>query len=673
MAISRALFAGDDPTPDSVKKRMAIAELLRQQGADTSHVDSPLEAVGSLLSSFGGAVKERRAQADNNAGLARRSSAQQALAAGLLGGGNIGASTGMSMSAGATAQMGAAAPSQAAVIPAGDRASYIRSGLISRGLPEHIADAFLVNFKDESGLDPGINEANPTVPGSRGGFGLYQLTGPRRTAYEAFASQRGVNPGDIDPQLDFLMGELQGSEQAAGQRILSAPDTATAAQAIVNDFLRPAPQHRTERSQRYAGLGSQQPVQVASTDPTAGVAQATGGAPAAQPVAPNQQVAQLLTQGAPQPPRSAMSGVSREQIAQLLADPYTEDLGQQLLQQVLADEQARQQAGYKASLDRAETLEKRAYDDSVRREGYQREDLREAGADADRDRDFAFRVEQGSKPPTSVQEYEYARSQGFTGSFGEWETQNRKASANTVSVNTGEGDKFYENLDRKNAERFATLSDGSQNARGRQAQVDQLDVLLKQSPSGIEAAAKTWLGDMGIATEGLNSLQASVALIEKMVPEQREPGSGPMSDADIAGFRRSLPRTINQPGGNELIIGRLRAINEYDISRGEIADMVADRAITPAEGRKRLRELANPLDGFTEEVRKLGEKAEQRVSDAPQTRMVDGVPVGAASIPRPATAGQGADPVQIQSEEEFLALPSGATFISPDGRVRRKP
>src|SRR5690606_6581394 len=102
----------------------------------------------------------------------------------------------------------------------------------------------------------GINEKNPIVPGSRGGFGLYQLTGPRRREYEAFAAQRGVNPADVNAQLDFLAGELGlpvqgvenlpffGSEGKAAQSILSAPDMATAAQAIVNNFLRPAPEHR---------------------------------------------------------------------------------------------------------------------------------------------------------------------------------------------------------------------------------------------------------------------------------------------------------------------------------------------------------------------------------------------------------------------------------------------
>lgn len=62
---------------------------------------------------------------------------------------------------------------------------YIVSELVERGLPQHIATGFALNFQDESGLNPGINEANPIVEGSRGGFGLAQWTGPRRRALEA--------------------------------------------------------------------------------------------------------------------------------------------------------------------------------------------------------------------------------------------------------------------------------------------------------------------------------------------------------------------------------------------------------------------------------------------------------------------------------------------------------
>src|SRR5690606_40316629 len=52
------------------------------------------------------------------------------------------------------------------------------------------------------------------------------------------------------------MNELQGSEAGAAKSILSAPDTATAAQAIVNNFLRPAPEHRQARAARYARVAN---------------------------------------------------------------------------------------------------------------------------------------------------------------------------------------------------------------------------------------------------------------------------------------------------------------------------------------------------------------------------------------------------------------------------------
>lgn len=135
-------------------------------------------------------------------------------------------------------------------------ADRIRTGLINRGLPAHVADGFVMNFQDESGLNPGINERNPTVPGSRGGFGLAQWTGPRRRALEQAAQQRGVSPADVDLQLDFLMGELQGDESRAARSILAAEDAGTAAAAVARDFLRPAQEHLNRRVANYTGGGS---------------------------------------------------------------------------------------------------------------------------------------------------------------------------------------------------------------------------------------------------------------------------------------------------------------------------------------------------------------------------------------------------------------------------------
>ena len=125
-------------------------------------------------------------------------------------------------------------------------------GLVARGLEPHVAEGFIMNFKDESGLNPGINEANPLVKGSRGGFGLYQLTGPRRREYEAFADAKGVDYSDVDAQLDFLVMELDGSEKSAGAKIRNTSTAGEAGVAIVNHFLRPAKSHRTSRAAKYS-------------------------------------------------------------------------------------------------------------------------------------------------------------------------------------------------------------------------------------------------------------------------------------------------------------------------------------------------------------------------------------------------------------------------------------
>ena len=130
--------------------------------------------------------------------------------------------------------------------------AFVVQGLVDRGLPEHIAKGFALNFIDESGLNPGINEIAPVVPGSRGGFGLAQWTGPRRTSLEKWAGLRGVDPADPNAQLDFLMEELRGPEAAAYRKMMMTQDVSGAATSILTDFLRPAPEHQATRAARYA-------------------------------------------------------------------------------------------------------------------------------------------------------------------------------------------------------------------------------------------------------------------------------------------------------------------------------------------------------------------------------------------------------------------------------------
>lgn len=195
-----------------------------------------------------------------------------------------------------------------------------------------------------------------------------------------------------------------------------------------------------------------------------------------------------------------------------------------------------------------------------------------------------------------------------------------------VSVNVGEGDKFFEELDKKNAQMFSDLSNAGAGAQRKLMQIDRLAGLLEQSPTGGGAAFKQALGNFGINTEGLSEIQAAQALINELVPQQRPAGSGPMSDADLELFKQSLPRIINQPGGNETILQTMRGIAEYEALQGQIADAVSNREISPAEGRKRLRELSNPLEGFSERTKSFkAPEPQQEPQGAPQPgQVVDG-------------------------------------------------
>lgn len=179
------------------------------------------------------------------------------------------------------APSGDAAPSVA--IPTGERAAYIRDGLINRGMPEHIADGFLMNFQDESRLVADIVEGADNVHGTRG-RGLYQLTDTkpgvgRRSEYERWVKANGAKAYDIDSQLDFMMHELQGSEKGAWAKIQGAKTSGEAGAAIVKYFLRPAAKHRDSRMAKY--LGQKMPARSVTAEEAAAITAKPLPAPAA--------------------------------------------------------------------------------------------------------------------------------------------------------------------------------------------------------------------------------------------------------------------------------------------------------------------------------------------------------------------------------------------------------
>lgn len=212
-------------------------------------------------------------------------------------------------------------------------------------------------------------------------------------------------------------------------------------------------------------------------------------------------------------------------------------------------------------------------------------------------------VEAAPKPTTGQNDYGFYVEQTLSAggepmSFEDWTIRKAKAGANSVTVNGEQSDKFREVTDTATAKTTQAIVEAGSTAQRGLIQIDRLETALANAPQGIKGSLANMAGSLGIKTEGSSELEVADAIISSLVPQQRPPGSGPMSDADLELFKRSLPRIINTPEGNRQIIGTIRRIAEYDVQRGNIAAALQYGDITLKEARDQYSKLSNPLDGF---------------------------------------------------------------------------
>jgi hypothetical protein len=162
----------------------------------------------------------------------------------------------------------------------------------------------------------------------------------------------------------------------------------------------------------------------------------------------------------------------------------------------------------------------------------------------------------------------------------------------------GEISPFTKKAEEELAKDYVTVRESGRTARRALSDINRIETLLEKTPTGFGASAKLAAGNLGIVTKGLSDLQAAEALINKLVPQQRPPGSGTMSDADLELYKKSVVRIINQPGANKLIIDSTKNINNYIIKEAEIANQVLNGKITREEADRRFAELGNPVEDF---------------------------------------------------------------------------
>lgn len=174
-----------------------------------------------------------------------------------------------------------------------------------------------------------------------------------------------------------------------------------------------------------------------------------------------------------------------------------------------------------------------------------------------------------------------------------------------VTIDQRDRDEFESAVSKRDAKFFGDLADQAPTVGRNRAVIGELESLLSNVDTGFSARIKSYAGTLGIPIEGVNEIQAAQAIIARLVPEQRPPGSGTMSDADLEQFKQSLPSIINQPGGNQLIIDTIKAINDLQMEEAEIANKVFTGELTRKEGREALMQLANPIDIYKDGIDRL--------------------------------------------------------------------
>lgn len=181
-----------------------------------------------------------------------------------------------------------------------------------------------------------------------------------------------------------------------------------------------------------------------------------------------------------------------------------------------------------------------------------------------------------------------------------------------VTVNNGGDPVGIEEITKDAVEQSSGIIEAGQQAARSSVQIEELDRLLQTAPQGWAGGVTGLANSMGISVEGGDEAAAAQAILNQMAPQMRPPGSGPMSDADLRLFQASLPRLINQPGGNQIIIEGMRALNQYDQSRGQIAEQYQQNivnGVTQAQALQQYREQLSQLDASTPSLQTLTQRA----------------------------------------------------------------
>ena len=192
-----------------------------------------------------------------------------------------------------------------------------------------------------------------------------------------------------------------------------------------------------------------------------------------------------------------------------------------------------------------------------------------------------------------IREYEFARSQGYDGTFQQFMTDMKKAGAATQTVKVGgetsvpaDEAELRKKLGGKEGELWASYLESGGVASGTAQDMEMLDALIEMAPAG---PVQGRLAEMfpGISDAGA----AFQSVVSRVAPTLRAPGSGSTSDIEYEGMLASLPMLRNRPNANRAIATAMKTKAQINMDRAAVVSAYQSEQITASEARARLQEI----------------------------------------------------------------------------------
>jgi hypothetical protein len=572
-------------TPEEVARQRELVAIAQAKMGDTSPVGHWTQGATRVVDAIGGVLRDKRATKAEAAGMAGADAYIQnnpVLAALIGGGGGVVAPV---ISAGSASAGAAAGPppvvvDPAVVIPGGPLAGAVVEAPPAAGGHDHATHAGQTHGEWLKYSNQGATRNDPIDPALVNamsfvgdmGITMDVISGGQEPAGTPGGKRTGSTRHDHGKSADvdfYKDGRKLDWNNPADLPVLTTIVQTAKANGVTgigagDDYMGAGRFHVGFGAPAVWGAGG------SSANAPAWLVEAYNGAPAGtapQGTAP--QGGGMSAGGQPVPMAGGGADVTAA-LAAAMSDPWVAKKYGPVLEALMGQEMKRSDMQYQAQLAQSDPMYQAQLAQLTTPQA--REPIEVGGVLLDPltyEPIFDSRTAGGTDAPETQTFYDEATGQEYRAQWNgqEWVKIGgvKAPSGPQVEVNVGEGDSEFEKAFAKgDAATIETVNNAGLAAQRNLGRIDQLESILSSTPTGMGASLAQAAGEWGIPTEGLSEIQAAEALINSLVPEQRQPGSGPMSDADLALFKKSLPRIINQPGGNQVILSTMRAIAEYD-------------------------------------------------------------------------------------------------------------